>query len=130
MTFIDASAYLSFLIPTDRNHDKAPHLISRIEDDTMTSYAILGEVLTVGSLRYNRQAAVDFVSDILKGKTTVVMENEELIALAFNVFGKIKDKDVSWVDCYSFAIIEKYQIETIFSFDRDFKTYTKAKVLG
>lgn len=130
--FIDSSAYLAILKPKDNNREKAlsiAHSIFPSKEDLFTSQAIIGEVLTVGSARHNRQAAIDFVHDIFKSKTTIILESRELLESVFQIFQKIKDKDVGWVDCYSFAIIETYKIEKVFSFDRDFKRYTKATLL-
>ena len=132
MIFIDASAYLAIVMPFDNNRGKALRLSKTVftkENNLITSNAILGEVLTICSQRHNREAAIDFVSDILKGKTNIVLENKELTDKSFDIFKTIKDKDVSWVDCYSFAIIEHYKIEKVFSFDKDFKKYAKAKLL-
>ena len=132
MIFIDASAYIGVLNPSDSNHAKALNLSNLFltqETHTMTSYAVLGEVLTIGSMRYNRKASIDFVKGIFESKTTIVAENSELRKKAFKIFQDIKDKDVGWVDCYSFAIIDYYKIEKVFSFDKDFKKNTKAKIL-
>lgn len=130
MIFIDASAYLAILQPFDSLHQKGLELGAKIAGkDLVTSFAILGEVLTVGSQRHNRQAAFDFVNDILESNTKIVFEDQNLIDKALTIFSKIKDKDVSWVDCYSFAIIQEQKIPSVFSFDRDFEKYSKAKLL-
>lgn len=133
MIFIDTSAYIGILNPIDSNHKKALELSDLFltqESNTISSHAVLGEVLTVGSMRYNRQAAIDFVKKIFESKTKIVLENEDFIEKAFKIFQKVKDKNVSWVDCYSFAIIEEYKIEKVFSFDKDFKKYAKSEILG
>ena len=130
MIFIDTSVYIGILNPFDSNHAKAGEFLGLLtQEDLITSYAVLGEVLTVGSMRYNRQAAIDFVKEIFKSTTRIVSENDELRNKAFKIFQVIKDKDISWVDCYSFAIIDHYKIEKVFSFDKDFKKNTKAKLL-
>jgi len=133
MIFIDSSAYLSILLPFDSNRKTGLELANVVfssQERLITSYAILGEVLTIGSIRHNRQAAIDFVEDIFGSKTEIVLENMILMDRSFQIFQKIRDKDVGWVDCYSFVIIEAYKIEKVFSFDRDFKRYSKAKILG
>ncbi len=133
MIFIDASAYLSALLPNDPNREKAVEILQSFaanQDQLMTSYAILGEVFTVSSQRYDRQKGIRFVKQIIQGQITLVLETDELIDKTFKIFYQIKDKDVSWVDCYSFAIIETYKVETVFSFDHHFKKYINAKVLG
>ncbi len=132
MIFIDASSYLSSLLPKDPNLKKAVEIFTSIiesKEQLITSYAILGEVLTISSQRYDRQTGIKFVKDIFDGSTQVILEDDKLIQKTFKIFQEIKDKDVGWVDCYSFAIIEHYKIEKVFSFDRDFKKYTKAKLL-
>lgn len=133
MIFIDSSAYLSILLPFDNNKKRGVELAESIfssQEESITSYAIVGEVLTIGSMRYNRNAAIDFVKGIFNSQTEIVVETKLLLERSFKIFQEIRDKDVSWVDCYSFAIIEAYKIEKVFSFDRDFKRYSKAKVLG
>ncbi|OGH20386.1 MAG: hypothetical protein A3D74_01100 [Candidatus Levybacteria bacterium RIFCSPHIGHO2_02_FULL_37_13] len=132
MIFIDASSYLSSLLPKDPNLKKAVEIfisIGESKEHLVTSYAILGEVLTVSSQRYDRQTGIKFVEDILDGSTKVILEDDELMRKAFKIFQEVEDKDVSWVDCYSFAIIEYYKIDKVFSFDKDFKKHTKSKFL-
>jgi predicted nucleic acid-binding protein len=131
MIFVDSSAYIGILNPLDNNHKKAVALSNLLtyESQTITSYAVLGEVLTVGSMRYNRKASIDFVRNIFDSKTEIVSENDELTKKAFKIFQEINDKDVGWVDCYSFAIIDHYKIEKVFSFDKDFRKYAKSEIL-
>lgn len=127
MIYIDASAYLAILLPSDINRKRAIEILEEIseqEKELITSYAVLGEVLTVASQRYNRQAAIDFVSQIHRSKTKLVLETQQLVDEAMELFKIIKNKNVSWVDCYSFAIIKQYKIKTFFSFDDDFKKHT------
>lgn len=123
MIFIDASFYLSILRKNDSNHKKAVSWWKSFPDDVqkMTSQAILGEVLTVGSQRYDRLLTIAFVEKILAGNTNIVLETSPLIARAWGIFKKVIQKDVSWVDCYSAAIAEAYKIETVLTFDLDFQ---------
>lgn len=132
MIFIDASFYIAVLNPQDKLHKRALTLSATIlseESQVITSYGVLGEVLTVGSMRYNRQAAIDFVTSVLNSEIKIILEDQKLLEAALAVFKKINDKDVGWVDCYSFAIIEEYKVEKVLSFDKDFKMHAKAKVL-
>lgn len=132
MIFIDTSAYLAILLPFDTNKSRALEILSDIEKnnkDTITSYQVLGEILTVSSQRYNRQAGIDFVKKIFKSKTKIILENQDLLDETFKTFQKIKDKDVGWVDCFSFAIIDQNDIGYFFSFDKDFKKFAKGRPL-
>lgn len=122
MIFIDSSAYLSQLFPHDTNHQKAQRKFKSLKNENaVTSLAVLGEVLTVGSQRFNRQITIEFVEAILSTKTTVIYESKEFSQATFELFKKIPNKNIGWVDCYSAVIMKKYQISEIFTFDSDFK---------
>lgn len=123
MIFIDASFYLSILRKNDSNHDKAVNRWKSIPDDAkkMTSHAVLGEVLTVGSQRYDRRLTIAFIEEIGFGNTSILLETSSLVARTWEIFKEITKKDISWVDCYSLAIIEHYNIGTVLTFDKDFQ---------
>lgn len=127
MIFIDSSFYVSLLKKRDSNHGKAVDWWRSLPDDAqkMTSQAILGEVLTVGSQRHDRQLTIAFVEEIRAGNTIIILETMPLVARAWEIFRKVTRKDVSWVDCYSSAIIEMYKIETVLTFDKDFAWLVK-----
>lgn len=121
MLFVDASAYLSLLNPDDNNHQRALDLIKEItQNEFVTSQAVLGEVLTVGSMRFDKQKTIKFVEKILSSKTLVILETSPLTKLAFKLFKRVNSKNVSWVDCYSQAIINSCNITDVFTFDQDF----------
>lgn len=122
MIFIDTSFYLSLLNSKDNNHKKALETGSHYKDEIyVTSQAILGEVLTVGSQRIDKKLTIQFVEEILKSQTRTILETREYIDEAFLIFKKIKSKNISWVDCYSLAIMKKLKIKKALSFDKHFK---------
>lgn len=128
MIFVDASFYVSLLKPTDSNHQKALELAKQHgTTKQITSHAVIGEVATVGSQRYSKEATIAFIEEVLRGATTIVLETAELVDRAWEIFRKVKSKNVSWVDCYSWAIIQAYKIETVLTFDRDFQRLVDAK---
>ncbi|MFH1561012.1 MAG: PIN domain-containing protein [Patescibacteria group bacterium] len=124
MIFIDASFYLSLLNSVDSNHERALELGRKFQDrEYVTTQMVLGEVLTVGSMRYDKELTIKFVEKILQSKTRILLEQPELIKKAFLLFKTIKSKNTSWVDCYSFAVIEKLRIQEALTFDKDFKKH-------
>ena len=129
MIFVDASYYISLLKPSDSNHEQALVMAKHHKDEElMTSQAVLGEVATVGSQRYSKDATIAFIEGIVRtGTTTIVLERQELVDRAWEIFKSIKSKNISWVDCYSKAIIEAYKIETVLTFDKDFQKLVNAK---
>lgn len=128
MVFIDTSFYLSLLNSKDNNHKKAVEMGREYKGgDYVTTYMVLGEVLTVGSQRFDKSLTIEFVEEILKSKTKIVLEKSNLIKKAFNIFKKIRSKNVSWADCYSFAVIKKLKIKRSLSFDKHFKKFSPSK---
>lgn len=126
MLFIDASAYLSLLNPQDNNHQKAVDLANKYaQKKLVTSQSVLGEVLTVGSMRFDKKTTLKFVEKILQSQTLIVTETQSLITAALDIFKKVDSKNISWVDCYSQAIINHYQIKEVFTFGKDFKKLKK-----
>lgn len=126
MIFVDASYYVSLLKPTDSNHERALTMAKRYkEEELITSQAVLGEVATVGSQRYNKEATIAFLDGILLvGTTIIILERQELVDRTWEIFKKVKSKNISWVDCYSLAIIKAYKIETVLTFDKDLQKLT------
>lgn len=123
MLFIDASAYLSLLNPQDNNHDRAIKQSKNYSNRKfVTSQAVLGEVLTVGSMRFDKQKTINFIETIVNSQTLIVLETSTLVENAFELLKRVKSKNISWVDCYSQAIINQYQINDVFTFDKDFAT--------
>lgn len=125
MIFIDTSYYLSLLNDQDSNHDRAVGLVNQMDGEkNIVSVAVLGEMLTVGSQRFSRQAVVDYVDEVMKDKDIQkVFENEVIVDLGLKFFKSISQKNIGWVDCYSFAIIDYYKIGKVLSFDKHFRKY-------
>jgi predicted nucleic acid-binding protein len=125
MIYIDASFYIALLNGQDSNHQKALQIADQSKKtDLVTSQLVIGEVLTVGSMRIDKEVTVAFVEKILKSNTEIILENPELIKAAFEFFKKIRSKNISWVDCFSIAIMKKMKIKKALTFDNDFKKYT------
>ena len=90
MIFIDASYYLSLLNSQDSNHKEAVGIgLCHKNGVYITSQAVLGEVLTVGSQRIDKKLTIKFVEEILKSQTRVILETREYIDEAFLIFKKI-----------------------------------------
>lgn len=127
MIFIDASYYLSLLNSQDSNHKKAAEIGLRHKDEVyVTSQAVLGEVLTVGSQRIDRKLTIKFIEEILKSQTRVILETKEFIDEAFLIFKEVESKNISWVDCYSLSIMKKLKIKEALSFDKHFSCFLES----
>ena len=124
--FIDTSYYFSLLNPDDSNHKKALGLKNVYSSNNrITTYAVIGELATIGAQRFDKKTTISFIDTILKGKTNIVVESKELVMSTWQLFNQVPNKNISWVDCYSAAVIQKFKIENVLTFDQDFKQLQK-----
>lgn len=128
--FVDTSAFVALEDEDDKKHKVALKYREKIRREETpfralyTSNYILDEVLTLLRLKLSHQAAVTFGENIKRSKilrilrVTPTIENN-----AWKIFKKCGDKDFSFTDCTSFAIMEQEIISTAFTFDEHFQQY-------
>lgn len=127
--FVDADFFCALYNRKDSQHDKAKQLAARIASSKfslVTSNLVLFEVYTVLSQRAGKKVAVHFGERIREERpflvVGVVPSFEER---AWRVFKQIENKNVSFVDCASFAVIKRLKIKRVLSFDIHFKRFEK-----
>ena len=125
--FIDANVFVANTLPSDPLHQRARFLTEQIKQEKpefFTSSDILKESLTIISQRGGKSAALMFFSQVQNKKSGInlIFIDEELHQKGLQLFQEITAKDVSAVDCTSFALMQKLDISTAFSFDRHFET--------
>lgn len=122
--FIDSDAFIALNDASDNLHEKAEELsVFLVQKQTAlyTSTNVVLEVATMLSQRFGHAKGVNFLKMIRGGELTVVHPTEEIILTAEEIFKKQTSKNVSYSDCVSIAVMSDLEIETVFSFDRDFK---------
>lgn len=126
MIFVDASALISVWDHDNINHKQALNKsieLKKTKQQLSSSNIIIGEVLTVLSMQVNKKKALEFGKEIEKSNLIINFINQDLHQKAWEIFQKIKGKNVSFFDCASFAVMEDLGIKKAFSFDKDFKKY-------
>lgn len=73
--------------------------------------------------RIDRRIALRTVQRILAGTTTVVRVGVEDEDRALDILTRYTDKDFSYTDATSFAVMERLGIGTAFTFDHRFGQY-------
>ncbi|MBI4586868.1 MAG: type II toxin-antitoxin system VapC family toxin [Planctomycetes bacterium] len=122
---VDTSAWVAFFVEKDQHHDSAKSFAQNIllsRREFMTTDYIFDEVVT--RIRYQASHAdAVFVGDkILSSPSNQVIEiGSRLREQAWSLFKKYKDKKLSFTDCTSLALMKKYGLDEIFSFDDDFE---------
>ena len=123
MIFADTSALFSLYNQADNHHSKATIIAKHLKEngeEQITSNIIIGEVLTLLSMRVGRQTPIAFRKRLEDSRISIIFIEKEIHNNAWLIFQKIKDKDVSFADCTSFAVMEHLTIRKAFSFDQDF----------
>ncbi len=125
--FVDTSAFIALRVKDDMNHGRAQAFLYVIRKDKLrlhTTNFVLDEVYTYFCRSHH--VAVEMAELIM---------NNPLIALhrisaederdAFRIVKSYSDKDFSYTDATSFAMMARLNIKSAFVFDEHFAQYGK-----
>ena len=124
--FLDTGAFIAAADDTDHYHLPAVKFITSdfTRYQPVTSNFVLCETLNFLRNRAGYQAAVTFREKLVeKNAISIVTVNPLLEEQAWKIFKKYKDKDFSFTDCTSFAIMKALHIHTAFTFDSHFSQF-------
>lgn len=126
-TYVDADAFVALNNPKDASHERAKKCLEYIQNNDIslaTSQLVILEVATVLPLRLKnktKKVIQQMVQDILKSNMVIFELNPELFTEAMNLYSKQTSKNIGAFDTYHMAVMKRYSIKTIFSFDRCYK---------
>jgi uncharacterized protein len=123
--FVDTSAWLALNDKNDQYHGEAVSRSALIKEQKIhlvTSEYIFDETITIIRYRVSHRAAVMF-GDALMSSTITSIEDitDEERLKAWVLFKKYRDKELSFTDCTSFALMMKLKLQKAFTFDDHFK---------
>ena len=126
MTFIDTGAFLARYLQRDQFHDRAlkawQELENAVSEDCFTSNFVLDETFTLLGRHADYRFAADRARHILASQTLRILRpDSDDEFLAIELFEKYADQRVSFTDCVSFVLINRYRLDRVFSFDRHFE---------
>ena len=123
---VDTSAYLALLDDADQHHREAAAIINRLAEQHLRPYttnAVLFEshalIMSVLGIR----AAWEFLQETEASSTVVIRVRASDEARAKQIIARYDDKDFSYTDALSFAVMERLRIPQAFAFDRHFGQY-------
>lgn len=123
--FIDTGAYFARFYDRDRYHIDSLAIWNYLEEKgtvTITSNHVLDELATLLARRSSYRFSGMKIREIYdSGNTIIERPSEEDERKALRYFEKFADQNISFTDCLSFVIIEKYSIHKVFTFDRHFE---------
>lgn len=123
--FVDTSAWLALNDKNDQYHDEAVSKITKVRQQKIqlvTSEYIFDESVTILRYRISHRAAVAFGDALISSNVASIEDiTDEERLKAWVLFKKYRDKDLSFTDCTSFALMVKLKLQKAFSFDNHFK---------
>jgi len=123
---VDTSAYFALTDADDANHAAAFAIVTRLADERwrlFTTNFILAETHALLLARLDRGIALKVLQEINQSSTTIVRATRADERRALAILKQYQDKDFSYSDAVSFAIMERLRIPYSFAFDRHFAQY-------
>lgn len=119
--FVDASALVPLFRLDDPLRNKALILSEKLTGQTaMISNYIFAELVTILSQKVHKEKAI-YAGEYVRKHYIILRVDDGIEDLAWKIFKQQKSKNVSFVDCTTFALYQKGMFEKAFAFDEDFK---------
>lgn len=127
--FVDTGAFYAALNQKDKYHQKAVQLFTRAVEEEwqlFTSNFVVAETHALILTRLGRDLATDWLRDV----PAVVMRVTEVDeSKAKRIIFGYQDKEFSYCDATSFAVMERMRIREVMAFDPHFTQYGKFVVV-
>src|SRR5262245_55682048 len=124
LVFVDTSALVGKLLESDERHSRAQETMRRLLRDgreLLTTDYVFDEVVTRVRGRATHEDAVRAGDSILSSTVIEVIDVDSgLRKEAWRLFKKYRDQMLSFTDCTSFAVMGKFSLREVFTFDDDF----------
>ena len=129
--FVDTGAWYALVDSDDADHTTAAAFLAANTIPLITTNFVLSETVTLIRYRIGHEAARSFGQKLKESSFVRVVSgyatDEER---AWEIFSKYRDQDFSFVDCTSFAVMERMKLSAAFAFDRHFSVMKFAVVPG
>lgn len=130
MIFVDTGAWYAAIVPTDPNHNLAAAFLVANREPLLTTDYIIDETLTLLRARGERGRALSLGEQFFAGSLAEIHQlTADDLQSAWQVFHDYADKDWSFTDCASKAVIEQLGITTAFAFDKHFRQFGTLSVV-
>ncbi|MEK7577817.1 MAG: PIN domain-containing protein [Patescibacteria group bacterium] len=117
---VDSDFLFGLFVPHDPHHKRSNTIYQKVKNDNGTLYClghVLQEVGTVLSHKVDMDDVRRFYNEYPNLDLIKIHLEEALENAAWELFLKQTKKGCSFVDCANLAVIEKYGLDGILSFD-------------
>jgi predicted nucleic acid-binding protein len=128
--FVDTSAWYASSSTRDANHQAARHFLASVRERVVTSDYVVDETLTLFRARGENQHAITFGAEVIEGSfAEIIPIDKQDFVNAWKIFQQFHDKQWSFTDCTSRAIMERLHIPRAFAFDEHFRQFGSVTVV-
>ena len=122
MIFVDSSFWVASALPRDAHHAQAAALMASLSDQPLiTSNHVRGETWTFLRRRSGHRAAAAFLEALERSRRmSVVHVSTDLETAALTWLRHHDEREYSFVDATSFALMRSMKIRKALAFDGDF----------
>jgi predicted nucleic acid-binding protein len=122
--FIDTGAFVALRNRSEREHKLARAMLKQLVEERallFTSNYVFAETYTALLVRLGRGEAIQWGKRFRAGETIeLIRVDQEVEQQAWSMLESYTDKEWSYVDATSFALIERERLTAAFAFDRHF----------
>ena len=118
---IDANIVVALYRSDDSLHRVAVTVVSKLKESDwkfIFTNLLFQETATVLSMRVGMNLAKKFLQDHSNLIDEIIFVDEEVEKLSWRIFSSQTKKGTSFVDCSNLAVIEKFSLDGIVSFDK------------
>lgn len=122
MIFVDTSFWVALRNRRDSNHGQAVSVLQLYaHENLVTSNHIRGETWTYLRRRMGHRSAVDFLEAVDRSpRLRIVMVSADQEEVALRWLRRHDEREYSFVDATSFAVMRAFRIRNVLAFDGDF----------
>jgi predicted nucleic acid-binding protein len=119
--FVDTSFWIALLSDEDRHYAAAQKLIDRAPGPLLTSNHVVGETWTWIGRRFGHERAVACIRAVRAVPTLTILHVEpEIEEDAWRWLARRDEREYSFVDATSFAVMRRRRMREALAFDGDF----------
>jgi len=123
--FIDTSANFALVNKKDIDYQSAVKFLKEVAEKQCTLIStnfIIDETYTLIMRKIGREVAIKYIQDLRNSAVIIrVLQADE--EKAWDIILKHKDKNYTYTDATSFALMERLGIKKAFAFDKHFEQY-------
>ncbi len=129
---VDSDAFVGWMYAADPHHNRVQRTFQEVRQARLrmiTNSWVVAETATVLSHRSGQVAAKNYLNTLRTLEFPIIHIDEDLQEDATQIFEQQDKKGTSMVDCGNVAVMHRYDISRIFSFDRFYKSQPNIELL-